>query len=222
LGFDCIWLDLEHRSFNDREVQSLLAYCRLYDIDCVVRPSVTQPAKLYHYLEDGATGLMIPHISNEAQARAMVHAVKFPPLGNRGLDGAGFDCDYILSGGPDYTRIANQETFLLVQIENIEAVENVDAIASVPGIDGLFVGPGDLGLRLQHAETSLTLDEAINRVAAAAKRHNIVWGCPMLAIEQMKDLTARGARLVSHGNDLIALKNYLENMAADFARIEIE
>jgi 4-hydroxy-2-oxoheptanedioate aldolase len=221
-GYDCIWLDLEHRSFDEREVQSLLAFCRMYDIDCVVRPAVTDPAKLYHYLEDGATGLMMPHISTEAQARAVADAAKFPPLGNRGLDGAGLDSDFILSGGPEYTKLANQETFLLVQIEDLQAVENVEAITAVPGVDGLFVGTGDLRLQLEHSNSKLTLDDAIDRVAAAAQKHSKFWGCPMGTIDQMKDYTARGARLVAHGNDLIAVKNYLESMGGDFKQAGIE
>ncbi len=151
-GFDCIWLDLEHRPMHDREVQALLAYFHLYDIDCMLRPPTLEKTRLYRYLEDGATGLMIPHVSTREKAQMLADAVKFPPLGDRGLDGAGLDSDYYLQGGPDFPAQANAETFLVVQIETPEAIENVDAIASVPGVDGMFVGPGDLGLRLKHSE----------------------------------------------------------------------
>ena len=83
-GFDCIWLDLEHRAMNDREVQALLAFFHKFDIDCMLRPSTLEKARLYRYLEDGATGLMIPHVSTSEKARLLVDACKFPPLGDRG------------------------------------------------------------------------------------------------------------------------------------------
>jgi len=116
-GFDCIWLDLEHRAMSDREVQALLAYFHLFDIDCMLRPPTLEKTRLYRYLEDGATGLMIPHVSTADKARMLVDAVKFPPLGDRGLDGAGLDSDFILAGGDEYVEAANRETFLVVQIE---------------------------------------------------------------------------------------------------------
>lgn len=87
--YDGIWLDLEHRNFDIREVQHLLALCHRYDIDCMIRPPTTQRARLYRLLEDGATGLMIPFVSDAETAREIVMAAKFPPMGNRGLDGAG-------------------------------------------------------------------------------------------------------------------------------------
>ena len=77
----------------------------------------------------------------------LVEAAKFPPLGNRGLDGAGLDTDYFLQGGPGYTDDANSETFIVAQIESPKAVENVEAIAAVEGVDAVFIGPADLGLR---------------------------------------------------------------------------
>ena len=81
---------------------------------------------------------MIPHVSTVEKAWMLVDAVKFPPLGDRGLDGAGLDSDFILAGGDDYIDAANRETFLVVQIETPEAVANVDEIAAVEGIDALL------------------------------------------------------------------------------------
>ncbi len=220
LGFDCIWLDLEHRCMTDREVQSLLAFFHLYDIDCMLRPPTLEKTRLYRYLEDGATGLMIPHVSTAEKAQMLADSVKFPPLGDRGLDGAGLDSGFYVGGGPDYPKQANEETFLVVQIETIEAVENVDAIAAVKGVDGLFLGPGDLGLRLQHFEADFTLEEAYERVAQAAKKHGKFWGCPAGTMEDLQRRYDQGARLLPHGGEFMALIKMLEQSAADFDAIK--
>lgn len=216
-GYDCIWLDLEHRNMHDREVQSLLALFHLYDIDCMLRAPTTEKTRLYRYLEDGATGLMIPHVSTEAAARDLVDAVKFPPIGNRGLDGAGLDTDFFLQGGPGYTDAANAETFLVVQIETPEAVENVEAIAAVEGVDGVFLGPADLSLRLPHAGPEApTLEEATARVAAAAATHGKAWGRPAPTTELLGELFGQGARLLAHGGDFGAIMQHLESSVTNF------
>ena len=145
-GYDCIWLDLEHRALSVREVESLLAMSHLYDIDLMVRPPTLEKTGLYRYLEDGAAGLLIPHVSTPEKARMLVDAVKFPPIGDRGIDNAGLDADYFIHDADDYVAWANRETFLCVQIETPEGVRNVDSIAAVAGIDMIFVGPGDRGL----------------------------------------------------------------------------
>ncbi|MGI8786024.1 MAG: aldolase/citrate lyase family protein, partial [Acidobacteriota bacterium] len=95
--YDGIWLDLEHRAMNQREIQSILAFCVYNDIDCMVRPPTLSRPRLCRLLEDGAAGLMIPFVSDEKTASAVVQSVKFPPIGNRGADGAGLDGDYNLS-----------------------------------------------------------------------------------------------------------------------------
>ena len=129
-GYDCIWLDLEHRAMDNREIQALLAFFHLYDVDCMLRPPTLEKSRLYRYFEDGASGLMIPHVSTAEKAQQLVQAVKFPPLGDRGIDAAGLDADFSLPDHAAYTQEANRETFLVVQIETPEAVENVDEIAS--------------------------------------------------------------------------------------------
>src|SRR6056297_1638887 len=81
-GFDCIWLDLEHRSMDAREVQSLMTFGHLFDIDIMVRVPTLEKTGLYRYLEDGATGIMVPHVSTAEKAQMLVDAVKFPPIGD--------------------------------------------------------------------------------------------------------------------------------------------
>jgi len=211
--YDGIWLDLEHRSMDAREVQHLQALCHLYDIDCMIRPPTLQRTRLYRYLEDGAAGLMIPFVSDAGMARDIVSATKYPPLGNRGLDGAGLDCNF---GGdswmPDSTYIqdANRETFLVAQIETPEAVANADEIAAVRGIDALFVGPSDLGLRLDaDPAMDMNVDKAVAQVAAAARKHHKVWARTASSIEEVDAYRQQGAQMVPFGGDF-ALINVLK------------
>ena len=163
---------------------------------------------------------MMPLISDAATAQRVVSAVKFPPLGNRGLDGAGLDADFgldVFRPNGTYTDDINRETFVVLQIETLEALENADEIASVPGVDALFVGPGDLGLRLGQVESNAqtTLDAAIGRVAEVARRHNIVWGMPAGTPEQITELRELGAQLLAYRGDF-ELTNVLKNSIQEF------
>lgn len=219
-GYDCIWLDLEHRAMSDRDVQALLSFFHQFDIDCLLRAPTLEKTRLYRYLEDGATGLMIPHVSTAEKAQMLVDAVKFPPIGDRGIDGAGLDSDFYLQGGPDYTDAANRETFLVVQIETPEAVANVDEIAAVEGVDGLFLGPGDLGLRLEKLDTALTMDAAHEAVAAACKKHGKAWGRPCGTVEDMQRFHKMGAQLIAHGGEFGAFMDMLQRCSADFSNLD--
>lgn len=216
-GYDGIWLDLEHRTMNDREVQSIIATCYYNDIDCMVRPPTIGRTHLYHYLDDGAAGFMIPFVSTPGIAREIVQATKFPPLGNRGVDGAGLDGDYGLNVWiPDttYFEDANQETFILAQIETLEAVENIEAVAATPGIACVFIGPGDLGLRLRVSDSSLTMDDVIDRVSAAARKNGIAWGITAGSPEDIARYRRLGAQIVPWGGDF-ALINVLKRCSEE-------
>lgn len=209
--FDGIWLDLEHRAMSEREVQTILALCHAADIDCMVRPPTLERTKLYRYLEDGAAGFLVPLISTPELARDLVQAAKFPPIGNRGIDGAGLDADFgIASWGPgmDFPADANRETFILPQIETLEAVDNAEAIAAIEGIDGLFIGPGDLTLRLKHAPagSTMTWDKAVEIVAAACEKHNKVWGLAVGSLDALKRYRAMGAQILPWGGDFALMR----------------
>jgi 4-hydroxy-2-oxoheptanedioate aldolase len=222
LGFDGIWLDLEHRAFNPREVQALLAFFHLYDIDCLIRPATREKILLYRYLEDGVTGLVIPHVSNAVEARDLVSSVKFPPVGDRGLYPTGLETNFGLSG-TEHTLIehAQRETFLVAQVESPTAVANLDETAAVPGLDGLFVGPGDLGLRrrFQAPDEQLTYSQALDRVADACRKHGKFWGSLPRSVEELQDLHQRGAELLVWGIDIVFLHQGLARTSADLDRI---
>lgn len=218
--FDCIWLDMEHRMIDPREVQSLMAFFHMADIDCMLRAPTLEKTQLYRYLEDGATGLMIPHVATAEKARMLVDATKFPPIGGRGLDGAGLDTDFMQHSLEDYVAHANRETFLVVQIESPEAVDNVDEIAAVEGVDGMFVGPGDLGLRINcDPENLLSLEASIEKVAQAAKRHGKAWGIPGATAEIVEEFYQQGAQLVNFGGDFGAFVNMFKDHSQQLDRV---
>jgi 4-hydroxy-2-oxoheptanedioate aldolase len=194
-GYDCIWLDLEHRLISDSQVQALLAYAHLHDIDIMVRSRTLGQTGLCRYLEEGAAGLMVPFVSTADKARMLVQAVKFPPLGDRGLDNGGLDADYQLHDVNTYAAWANRETFLCVQIETPEAVHNIEAIAAVKGVDVIFVGPADLGLRLRQSG-EMTLDEAWQKVAVACAKHGVAFGGPAMAADEFQRRRDLGARML--------------------------
>src|SRR6185295_5064527 len=134
-GYDGIWMDGEHHNWNPREIETMIAQHHLANIDCVWRTPALEKSTLSRLLEDGATALMIPHVNTPERARQLVEAAKFPPIGDRGLAGDGMDAGFWVGIPPDYTSYANRETFLVVQIETPLAVENVEAIAAVEGVD---------------------------------------------------------------------------------------
>ncbi|MDA0660176.1 MAG: aldolase/citrate lyase family protein [Planctomycetota bacterium] len=219
-GFDCIWLDMEHRDFGSRDIQAILAYSHLHDIDIMVRPPTLEKTGLYRFLEDGAAGLMIPHVNTAERAKFLVDALKFPPLGDRGLDAAGLDADFALVPPYEFAEHANAETFLVVQIETHEAVENIEAIAAVPGVDAIFVGPGDLGLRIHHKPGVMTLDAAFERVAKACKKHGKQWGCPSGTPEVLKQRYAQGGRLLNYGGDFLSILTGMQDNVLAFEGLD--
>ena len=158
---------------------------------------------------------MIPHVSTPEKARMLVDAVKFPPVGDRGQDAAGLDADFYVSGGETYVDDANRETFLVVQIETPLAMENLDAIASTAGVDGLFIGPGDLALRIDRLKPGYTLDEAIRKVADVAGERGVAWGCPAASAEHVQELHDMGAMLIAYGSEFMALLQMLEETSRD-------
>ncbi len=216
--YDGIWVDAEHRVWDPREVDTLIGRHHAADIDCVWRPPTKEKNALYRLLEDGATGLMIPHVSTADQAKMLVQAMKFPPLGDRGYDGAGRDTNFWFGRPADYIEQANRETFLVTQIETQEALDNVDAIAAVPGVDVLFIGPGDLSLRLGCSPnvSDPKMMKAQMQVAAAARRHKIAWGRPVGTAADARTIIDIGAQFVVLGSEFVALIKEFTECSKEF------
>lgn len=221
IGYDVIWFDMEHRAFGYDKLDPVSLACRATGIDLMVRVLKTGYTSPMRALEFGANGIMVPHVMNAEEAKQWVDWVRFPPLGRRGFDGAGADADYALADAREYLREANDNVFLALQIEDKEAVDRVDEIASVPGVDLLFVGPGDLSISLgvPFEFDHPLLQDAIGRVARATEKAGNWWGLPTGSPEQAQDALRRGARLITAGNDHQCLVRGFQNAFAEFRRV---
>lgn len=224
IGYDVLWYDLEHRSFSEQTIEPVSLACRATDMDLMVRVRKGTYDSPMRALEFGANGLMVPHVKSAEEARQWVAWSKFPPLGIRGIDGAGSDADHGLANPHEYLRHANEETFLALQIEDREAVECVEEIAAVPGVDILFVGPGDLslsyGVPLQFGHPLIV--EAMQRVNAATKAAGNWWGTTSGTPEAAQTALDRGARMVVGGVDHVFLVEGFKRAHAEYRKISIQ
>lgn len=221
LGYDGIWLDMEHHNFDDREVQALMAFFHLYDIDCVVRPPTREKARLYRYLEDGATGFVIPHVNDVETARDLVQSVKFPPVGDRGIHGRGLEANFALDNRDALVENALRETFLLVQIETPQALAQAEAMAAIPGLDGLYVGPADLGMRLKLLPEAdqMHVNKAIDQVSRICRQQGKMWGSLAATEDDLILQRDLGSQFIVWGVDARILLSGLTAAKADLERV---
>jgi 4-hydroxy-2-oxoheptanedioate aldolase len=225
-GFDAIWLDLEHRPMDAREIQALMVYFHLYDIDCIIRPPTREKGQLYRYLEDGATGLIMPLVETAEEARDLVSKVKFPPLGDRGLEGRGLDGNFgLTTGDPNakagFIEQANAETLLVIQMESPSAVMNAEAIAAVEGVDVIFAGPTDFDIRARQdpEDQRMSWEEALERLVDASKKTGKAWGVMPRTIDHVKNVAGMGAQFVPYGIDIALLIGGLKKSASELDEV---
>jgi 4-hydroxy-2-oxoheptanedioate aldolase len=212
MGFDGLWMDLEHHACSLETAAGLMRAARAGTADMLVRPAKGEYMRLGRILEAGAQGIMYPRCSNAAEAREVVKWAKFAPLGQRGIDTGNADTPYCSVPLDQYVKEANEQTFLVVQLEDRDAVANAREIAEVEGVDVLFFGPGDFSVlsgipgQFEHP----LIEEAIRTVAAAAKAAGKHWGMPVGTPERARQILDLGGRLLAHGADLLWVKAGLE------------
>ena len=142
-GYDCIWLCLEHGPNSLSAIESQIYAVKSRGADVMVRVSKGSYSDLVKPLELDASGIMVPHVKTAAEARQIVRDTRFHPVGMRPADGGNADGMYCLIPFTEYIKQANANRFVMIQIEDVEALDELDAICAVEGIDVIFYGPGD-------------------------------------------------------------------------------
>ncbi|MBM3995631.1 MAG: aldolase [Planctomycetes bacterium] len=203
-GAEFVIFDMEHTGWTMETIRMLMATCR----EPHPVPMVRIPATEYHFvarvLDMGARGVMVPMVESAEQANLIVQSARYPPLGRRGAAFGVAHDDYQPGDAIAKMRSANEEILLIAQIETARGIENLEAIAAVPGIDVLWIGHNDLtnsmGLPGQFDHPRYV--QAVQSVLDAARRHGKSAGFMATSIPMGQTLLQQGFRILAYGGDL--------------------
>ena len=217
-GVDWLFVDLEHGSLDISELLTNVQTANLLGLSCVLRI----PSLEYHWvaraLDTGSLSVMVPRVETAEQARQAVQWAKFPPQGVRGMGGPAY-LSYSQVPYSEGLEISNRESLVVLQIESIRAVENVEAIAAVPGVDVLFLGPLDLSISLGKTGdvASEESHQGFRKVCQAAREHDLAVGVVCKA-DQVGMYYDMGIRMFSVGTALSHMRTAMESSVAAFRR----
>jgi 4-hydroxy-2-oxoheptanedioate aldolase len=216
-GFDWLLVDMEH-SPNDlplvhAQLQAIAAYPACA---AVVRPPWNDMVTIKRLLDLGVQTFLIPYVQNAEQAAAAVRHTRYPPHGVRGFASASRATRF--GRIPGYWQRAHEQICVLVQVETAEALSEIEAIAAVDGVDGIFIGPGDLSASMghlgqpSHPDVIRAIEDAVRRIGAAGKPSGFLTGDETLA-RRMLDL---GCQFVAVGADVVLLARAADGLRSRF------
>ena len=215
-GFDAVVVDLQHGMIYLDQAIGMLQAISSTPAMPMVRVSQNNFFEINKLLDAGAWGVICPMIDDKAAAEAFVSACRYPPQGTRSFGPA----RGVLYGGADYDREANSTIFTWGMIETPAGIANLDAIAAVPGLDGLFVGPADMSIALGLPPTPNwkegPLAQALQRVMTAAHRNGKAAGVFCSGLEFADDMRRLGYDFVTFGNEAAVLRNTFLGMNRQF------
>lgn len=202
-GFDFLWIEMEHSPLTLESVRAMILATRGLKAMPFTRVPVNEPWLAKRVLDIGSLGVIFPFTSTRQLAEQAVKSCKYPPLGIRGYGPAMASSRWGM-GGADYVKFANENVMVIVIIEQKQAIENIEEIASVPGIDVLFIGVNDLSFSLGVGgkTTDPVVEEAVAKVLAAGKKYNIPVGYPAGNPEEINKRIAQGFRFFQASSDL--------------------
>jgi 4-hydroxy-2-oxoheptanedioate aldolase len=214
-GFDWVLLDTEHSPNELPMIQNQLDAMLAGTTEPIVRPAWNDTVLIKRYLDIGARTLLIPYVQNAEEAKRAIAATRYPPQGVRGVSG----CTRANRYGrvKDYFKRVHDELCVLLQVETRAALANLEAIAAVDGVDGIFIGPNDLAADMgylgnwQHPEVWKVMEDAVKRIRKTGKAAGILVG-----EADGKRCVDLGYLFVAVGSDLVMLARGSEALAAKF------
>ena len=216
-GFDWLLIDGEHGPNDLRSTLAALQVIAPYASQPVVRAVVGDVALIKQLLDIGAKNLLIPMVDTPEQARLIVSATRYPPLGIRGV-GSAVARASLWNARTDYLDHADEEVCVLVQAETVTALSHLKDICAVDGVHGVFIGPADLAAsmghrgRPDHPEVQAAIEQAITTIVASGKAAGTLTSNSALAHHYL----ALGCTFVATGVDVLIYANAIRRLAADF------
>jgi 4-hydroxy-2-oxoheptanedioate aldolase len=225
-GFDWLLFDTEHSPSDIETVLGLLQAVSAYDVSPIVRPASNDTVLIKRFLDIGVQTLLIPYVQSAEEARSAVAAIRYAPDGVRGVSALTRATRFGRVEG--YARRAADELCLLVQIETQQALNELEAIAAVDGVDGVFIGPADLAASLGHVgdqghpDVKAAVEDAVRRIRACGKPAGILTGDTAFAqrcIEIGTTFTAVGVDvgILARSTEKLALQFQAEGISSPHA-----
>jgi 4-hydroxy-2-oxoheptanedioate aldolase len=206
-GFDWVLIDTEHSPVELPDVIAHLRAVNAPDVAALVRPAWNDMVTIKRVLDQGAQTLLIPYVENAGEARAAVSHTRFPPNGVRGVSGSSRSSNYGLD--KDYFAAAEREICVIVQIESMGALSRIEEIASVEGVDAVFIGPSDMAASMghignpQHPEVQAAIDDGFLRLKAIGARTGYLTGNE----DEFRRRLADGVDFISYATDAVIVRN---------------
>ncbi len=221
-AFDALWFDQEHAAITQSQIETAALAAEACGLDCFVRLPATGYASLMRPLEAGAGGVLVSMVRTLEDVREAIRWTRFHPLGTRGIFPLNREARFGATPLPAYLAEANERTMLGIQIETLEALEGVEAIASEPGVDLVFLGPVDLSQALGAPGDfeSPRFVEAVDRVAEACRAAETPWGAFVPTSEIATAFRQRGCRLFAVAFDVQLIARGIEATRQLFDALE--
>lgn len=206
-GFDWVLIDTEHSPIELPDVIDHLRAINTPGVSALVRPAWNDMVTIKRLLDQGAQTLLIPYVETAAEAREAVARMRFPPAGVRGVSGASRAANYGLT--PGYFTAAEQELCLIVQIESAAALGQIEEIATVDGVDAVFIGPSDLAASMghignpQHPAVQAAIDDGFRRLKAIGRPSGYLTGNE----DEFRRRLAQGVDFISFATDAVFIRN---------------
>lgn len=220
-NFHGLWIDQEHSAVPHSQLELMLMACRAVGLDAFARVPPTDYATIMRPMEAGCSGVMIAQLRSVDEVRETVSWTKYPPLGVRGMFAGTIEARYGAVAMREHADQANGQRWVAIQIETAEAIEDIESIASVEGVDHLFVGPADLSVNLGVPGEFLHPKclSALERISKAAKRAGKSWGILSQDPEHVRVCRELGCQLFSIFGDISCFRAGLKALEDKFKDI---
>lgn len=204
-GYDAVYIDLEHTSTSLETAAMLCASALGAGISGLVRVPSHDASIIARVLDNGAVGVIVPHVNSAEEAKAIIDASRFPPLGHRSISGPNPVSGYDARSAAELTAVLERHTVVAVMVETPEAVDASEAIAGVDGVDIVLIGPSDLtaemGIHGQYENAHF--HRAVESVAAACRKHGVSLGVAGIkSVDLLERFVGLGLRFISAGTDV--------------------
>ena len=208
-GYDFAFIDMEHGPFTLESATELIRVLRLSGLTALVRVPDGQYHLIARVLDAGAEGVMVPRVETRAQVEHIVACSKYPPQGKRGAAITKGHNDFEKADLYEFTRTMNRENLVILQIERKEAIEDIDGLLSVPGVDGAIMGPKDLALSMGRPEDfdDPETQAAIQKVVSACLERGLFAGLHTPNIAALRAWERKGMRLLTWSSDIDLLRS---------------